>query len=492
MKIANLLTLFRLGIIPVIIYLIAQETALASLLALLLFILALISDFLDGYLARLRKETTKVGSFLDLFADKTLIFGTLLFFVWKDTFSGWIFLFFISRDIITTIFRGLSSHDNILIKEKKTSSHLVYQFQLLILFGFLAESYLVNAGLIDSILFVMATLLILFATFGAILIGLISIFYFFITYFRGAAQGRKLGQQLETKNLLILASKKSRGYQNKYRRHLLKVFAKRRNASLAYLPITSSNMFAGNLNLIKNHPHLIIAGGDGSFESALNYKPFWNKALGFFPFGAGNAFYSYFYRGKRFEYLRSRFPFREIELDILELEWEKGKIQTTFLTLGIDSEVIRLSKDRTSFGLYDYVKASLKAAFRAKADYDFQGEIDGKKQELNNCANLVLAKIPYFGYNIRSIPGEVEPDDGLVYGSAVINTHNLFLNKAARLWALILAGLNLQRNPLLPLKGKIITIKSEVPFPLQAGGDFLGYTAWIKVRVVRKQRVLVV
>ena len=447
MKIANLLALSRLGIVPVIIYLLFQETVLASLLALLLFILALISDFFDGYLARIRKETTKVGSFLDLFADKTLVFGSLLYFVWKDDFSGWIFLFFISRDIITTIFRGLSSHDNILIKEKKTYSHLVYQFQLLILFGFLGESYLVNAGLVDSILFVMATLLILFATFGAILIGLISIFYFFITYFRGAAQGRKLGKQLETEDILILASRKSRGYQSKYRRHLLKVFAKRRNASLAYLPITPSNMFAGSLSLTKNHPHLIIAGGDGSFESALNYKPFWNKALGFFPFGAGNALYSYFYLGKRFEYLRSRFPFRETELDILELEWEKGKVQTTFLTLGIDAEVMRLSKDRTSSGLYDYVKASLKASFRAKADYDFISEIDGKKQKLNNCVNLVLAKIPYYGYNIRSIPGEVKPDDGLIYGSAVINTHNLFLNKAARFWALIIAGLNVQRNP---------------------------------------------
>ncbi len=492
MKIANLLALFRLGIVPVIIYLISLETVLASLLALFLFILAIISDFLDGYLARLRKETTKVGSFLDLFADKTLIFGSLLFFVWKDDFSLWIFLFFISRDIITALFRGLSSHDNILIKEKKTYSHLMYQFQLLILFGFLGDSYLVNAGLVDSILFVMVTLLILFATVSAIIIGLISIFYFFITYFRGAAQGRKLGKQLETEDLLILASRRSRGYQNKYRRHLLKVFAKRRKASLIYLPINSGPIFAGSLSQAKNHPHLIIAGGDGSFEAALNYKPFWNKALGFFPFGAGNALYSYFYRGKRFEYLRSRFPFRETELDVLELEWDKGKVQTTFLAVGIDAEVMRLAQNRTASGFYDYFSAGAKAAFRAKADYDFLCEIDGKKQKLNNCANLVLAKIPYFGYNIRSIPGEVIPDDGLVYGSAVINTHNLFLNKAARLWALILSGLNLQRNPLLPLKGKRINIRSEVPFPLQAGGDFLGYTNWIKVRVIRKQRVLVV
>ena len=56
----------------------------------------------------------------------------------------------------------------------------------------------------------------------------------------------------------------------------------------------------------------------------------------------------------------------------------------------------------------------------------------------------------------------------------------------------ILTPLRLEHPPLVSINGKEITLKSEVPFPIQAGGEFLGYSQWIKVRVVRQQRVLVI
>ncbi|MBT6774440.1 hypothetical protein HOA91_03650, partial [Candidatus Woesearchaeota archaeon] len=87
---------------------------------------------------------------------------------------------------------------------------------------------------------------------------------------------------------------------------------------------------------------------------------------------------------------------------------------------------------------------------------------------------------------------EIKSDDGQVYGLAAINTHSIIFNKAARLWGLILSIFNLEKHPLLKLKGKRFEIKSDVPFPIQAGGEFLGYTEWVKVRVIRKQKVLVI
>jgi diacylglycerol kinase family enzyme len=252
-------------------------------------------------------------------------------------------------------------------------------------------------------------------------------------------------------------------------------------------------MFSGIDEKVKNYKHVVIAGGDGSFEGALNYKPLEKKSLGFFPLGAGNAFYSYFYIGKRFEYLRSRFNFLEMKLDILELEWDKGKVQTSFLSLGVDAEVMRLSsKNRTQHGLFDYVAASWKALFKAKGDYDLSCTIDGKEKTLENCVNFTFAKIPYIGYGIRALPGVIEPNDGKIYGSACINSHSHFFNKPVRLWGLILGTLGLNRPPLFKFKGKKIKIRSEVPFPLQAGGEFLGYTHWVKIRVLRKQKVLVI
>ena len=68
----------------------------------------------------------------------------------------------------------------------------------------------------------------------------------------------------------------------------------------------------------------------------------------------------------------------------------------------------------------------------------------------------------------------------------------MFFNKMVRLWALALAAFGMEKNPLLSLKGRKFTVRSEVPFPIQAGGDFLGFTHWVKVRVKRKQKVLVI
>ena len=81
MNIANLIALFRIAVLPVIAYLIYQETATALLWAVILLILAIISDMVDGYVARKRNEVTKIGSFLDPFADKILAVGLLFVFV---------------------------------------------------------------------------------------------------------------------------------------------------------------------------------------------------------------------------------------------------------------------------------------------------------------------------------------------------------------------------------------------------------------------------
>jgi CDP-diacylglycerol---glycerol-3-phosphate 3-phosphatidyltransferase len=491
MNIANLIALFRIVILPIIAYLIYQETATTLLWAIILLILAIISDIADGYVARKRNEVTKIGSFLDPFADKILAVGLLFVFVLRDVFSLWILLFFIFRDILIAVFRWLSSNENLHIAEKWHGQLMVYS-KIAIVLGLLLEEFFVYQNWFNDNFLIFINMFTMLAIFLAVLFAFLAIIYYGLSYWRGLHKRKKMGKKLEKEDLIILANRKARGYKDKYRRRLLRVFAKRRKAPIHYLPHNQKDMLTGSSEHVKKIPHVMIAGGDGSFESALDYKPFHKKSLGFFPLGAGNAYYSYFYRGKRFEYLRSRFNFREIDLDILEVEWEKGKKQTTFLTLGIDSEVARLSKERTVHGFADYVKASWKALMRSKADYDFECKISGKKLVLNNCSNLTLAKIPYYGYGVRSLLGEVNVNDGKVYGLAVMNTHNVFFNKVVRLWGLILGMFNMEKHPLLKLKGKKFEIRSEVPFPVQAGGEFLGYTEWVKVRVIRKQKVLVI
>ena len=309
-------------------------------------------------------------------------------------------------------------------------------------------------------------------------------------YLKGLQTRRELGKMVGRESMIILANKKSGGYRDKYRRYLLGVFAKRRNAPIYYL--SGKNLFSGVERHIKNVKNIIIAGGDGTFESALNYKPLQNKNLGFFPLGAGNALYSFFYRGKRFEYLRSRFKFREVPLDVLELEWEDGTRETLFLSLGTDGEVVHTISRKEKHSFSDYFSAGAKVAFGKQLQYGIDCKVDGQKYHWNNCINLILGKIPYLGFGMRSLLGRIEEDDGSVLGMACVNTHSPFFNKALRLWAIFLTQLGLAKAPLILLKGKEFVVRGKKQFPLQAGGDFVGYTKWIKVKVKRKQNVLVI
>jgi len=125
-------------------------------------------------------------------------------------------------------------------------------------------------------------------------------------YFGGLRKRKQLGKKIEHEKLAILANKKAGGYKNGYRRRLLEKFAKKRNAPIFFFPMNRKDMLIGSEEKVKDYDQVVIAGGDGSFDSALNHTPLNHKTLGFFPLGAGNALYAYFYRGKRFEYLRSR------------------------------------------------------------------------------------------------------------------------------------------------------------------------------------------
>jgi len=71
--------------------------------------------------------------------------------------------------------------------------------------------------------------------------------------------------------------------------------------------------------------------------------------------------------------------------------------------------------------------------------------------------------------------------------------HSPFLNIFESMAiALLFANFNLLKAPFVALKGKEIFVESAEPFPLQAAGEFLGYTSWVKVKVARKQKVLMV
>ena len=78
LNLPNILSLSRIAITPVLIWLLTDPSPRAGLAAAVLFVLACLSDFLDGWLARRRGLSTKLGKFLDPLADKVLVISALI------------------------------------------------------------------------------------------------------------------------------------------------------------------------------------------------------------------------------------------------------------------------------------------------------------------------------------------------------------------------------------------------------------------------------
>ena len=78
LNLSNILTICRILVIPIIVALIYLKSPLYGWLAFILFCLASITDYFDGYIARLRNEVSNLGTFLDRIADKLLALAILI------------------------------------------------------------------------------------------------------------------------------------------------------------------------------------------------------------------------------------------------------------------------------------------------------------------------------------------------------------------------------------------------------------------------------
>ena len=89
LNLSNILTISRIIIIPVIVILIYLKTPLSGWVAFILFCLAGITDYFDGYIARIRKEISNLGIFLDPIADKLLVASVILILTSKEIISNY-------------------------------------------------------------------------------------------------------------------------------------------------------------------------------------------------------------------------------------------------------------------------------------------------------------------------------------------------------------------------------------------------------------------
>lgn len=99
-NIPNLLTIARIVIIPIFITMLFYSK---YRLALYLFIIASLTDLLDGLFARLTDQKTSLGTFLDPLADKFLLVTSFILFAFYDWIPKWLSITIISRDLIVVV-----------------------------------------------------------------------------------------------------------------------------------------------------------------------------------------------------------------------------------------------------------------------------------------------------------------------------------------------------------------------------------------------------
>ena len=123
-SIPNLITYFRLLSIPFILIFYLSGIDILQLLAFITFILAALSDFLDGYLARKLNQTSVLGKILDPIADKLLVILVFMMFINSDllnTYTTIGILIITAREIIVMTMREITAHQGIMIDVIKLS-----------------------------------------------------------------------------------------------------------------------------------------------------------------------------------------------------------------------------------------------------------------------------------------------------------------------------------------------------------------------------------
>ena len=102
LNLPNQLTLLRILLTPLFIILLLSESSTLMQLSLVVFFIAVLTDWYDGWIARRRGYISRWGKFLDPLADKVLSAAVLVCFVVLDLVDGWMVWIVIGRDFLVT------------------------------------------------------------------------------------------------------------------------------------------------------------------------------------------------------------------------------------------------------------------------------------------------------------------------------------------------------------------------------------------------------
>jgi CDP-diacylglycerol--glycerol-3-phosphate 3-phosphatidyltransferase len=122
--IPNFLSMCRVFIIPVLVILLLFHGKAVRAIAAILFVLASITDYFDGYLARRYNVVSAMGKFLDPMADKVLVMAVLIMLIPDEgSVFAWIVVIILGREIIINSLRGAASAKGVVIQAEELGKY---------------------------------------------------------------------------------------------------------------------------------------------------------------------------------------------------------------------------------------------------------------------------------------------------------------------------------------------------------------------------------
>lgn len=116
MNLANKLTIIRMILVPVfLIFMAVKDVPYFKIIAIIVFIIASITDKLDGYIARSRNQITRFGKFMDPLADKLLVTAALVCLVEYHIIPSWVAMIIIAREFAVTGLRTVAAAEGVII-----------------------------------------------------------------------------------------------------------------------------------------------------------------------------------------------------------------------------------------------------------------------------------------------------------------------------------------------------------------------------------------
>jgi CDP-diacylglycerol--glycerol-3-phosphate 3-phosphatidyltransferase len=149
LNLPNLLTMGRIAIIPLVLWLLERGSPNDCVVAALVYSGAALTDLLDGYLARRMNIVSVLGKFLDPLADKLLVMASLVWMVPLGRITEWAVILLLGREISVTALRSIASSSGLVISAGsggKTKTALQMAGILCLIIGY---PYELSLGFID-------------------------------------------------------------------------------------------------------------------------------------------------------------------------------------------------------------------------------------------------------------------------------------------------------------------------------------------------------